>query len=126
MKIEVDVLRAEQSWDLDTKERQNYLVIEVFGIETRVPCSEQELVQALTEAAMADEPTEEAEHEQMVQAFNQPRAAPPTFVNQQEPEPEPDPMTAQAPQPAKNRKLAPMKREQGSRPRGDDAGIAQG
>ena len=54
MKIEVDVLRAEQSWDLVTNKQQNYLVVEVFGIETRVPCTEQQLVDAIAGAQDAN------------------------------------------------------------------------
>lgn len=47
MRIEVDVLRAEQSWELDSGKQQNYLVIDVLGCEVRVPCSEEELTQAI-------------------------------------------------------------------------------
>ena len=49
MKILVDVKRAEQSYEMDAGTQQNYLVIEIFGIETRVPCSDAKLVEAIRE-----------------------------------------------------------------------------
>lgn len=52
MRIEVDVKKADQSYNLDTGEHVNYLVIEVFGIETRVPCTDEQLMVAIRETAL--------------------------------------------------------------------------
>lgn len=113
MRIEVDVVRADQSWDFDTRRHQSYLVVEICGIEVRAPCSEEELRQAIVEL------------HQMVQADPDPGidegvvCEPPATFRQgsEEPAPlreEPTPITTA------ERKLAPL------RQRGDDVGIAQG
>lgn len=118
MKIEVDVKRAEQSWDLDTQKQQNYLVIEVFGLEARVPCTEDELMYAISQAASDTGPTSSENVDELI-PFTAPRVAPTTFVTEAE-----APSVPSEPAPAQERparRLAPMKRE-----RGDDAGIAQG
>jgi hypothetical protein len=47
MKVAVDVKRAAQEWDLTTGKMQNFLVIELFGIETKVPCTDEQLTYAL-------------------------------------------------------------------------------
>ena len=126
MRIVVDVLRAEQSWDLASHQQQNYLVIEVFGVETRVPCSEEELVHALCEAQVAtpasaeerDHYDDENEELPFVPPDEEiPVAAPATFVGAAAPDSGALPPEA----PARRRKLAPVRRA-----RGDDAGIAQG
>jgi len=127
MKIEVDVLRAEQSWDLATNRQQNYLVISVFGIETRVPCSEQQLVNAISSVQDVNfDPNAEDADDEFLPPVNETevRRAPSTFVTSEEPVQAPAPPQATTPksQPAApGRRLAPMQR-----PRGDDVGIAQG
>lgn len=63
MKVEVDVLRAEQVWDFGSGIQQNYLVIEFAGTEIAVPCSEEQLARAVLEVggAINQEVPEEAE-----------------------------------------------------------------
>jgi hypothetical protein len=119
MKIEVDVKRAEQSWDLDTQKQQNYLVIEVFGLETRVPCTEDELMHAISQAASDTGPAHAEGDEDLLPFTPEPRAAPSTFVTEAEAASTPSEPVQSQERPA--RRLAPMKRE-----RGDDVGIAQG
>jgi hypothetical protein len=121
MKIEVEVLRAEQSWDLATQQQQNYLVIEVFGIETRVPCTEDQLARAIVESQGGE--MAEDEDPGIVEA--EPRPAPATFVPPEvgaprQLAPAVGPPIVQL-ESAPTRRLAPMQR-----PRGDDVGIAQG
>lgn len=47
MKIMVDVHQAGQTWDFDTKKTQHFLVVEIFGILHRVPCTEAQLMAAI-------------------------------------------------------------------------------
>jgi hypothetical protein len=110
VKIEVEVIRADQSWDFNTKKQQNYLVFEVFGIETRVPCSEEQLVQAISALSAGEEEAPPPVDEEEV------RAAPSTFVSEAMPVSAPSSPLEAAP-----RRLAPIQRT-----RGDDVGIAQG
>lgn len=123
MMIEVEVKRAEQSWDLKTKHQQNYLVIEVFGIEARVPCSEEQLGAAIAQIATGGD--EEPAELDMPEYVNEKRVRPPaTFVTAPEqPIGPPEMATSLEPlvQQPQKRRLAPMKRE-----RGDDVGIPQG
>lgn len=114
MKIEVDIKRADQSWDLDTGIQQNYLVLDVFGVEVRAPCSEEQLVAVLQAVTTPEEGEEEVATDETQQ-----RAAPTTFQGQtHEEEPLPPPPSPKL-QAAPQRQLKPMKR-------GDDVGIAQG
>jgi hypothetical protein len=114
MIVEAEIRRIDQSWDLKTGIQQNFLVVEVLGVEVRAPCSEEQAVAVL-------------------QAVTQPREAAP--VNEEEPrraqsvfqsqEPQEEPTSMPAPvlqQVVPERKLAPIKRPE----RGDDVGIAQG
>lgn len=141
MKIEVDVIEAEQSWNFDTRRQQHFLVIEVFGIRTRVPCSEEELVRAIVQSEGGEmaTPEEEIESFPLDEPEDAPRPAPSTFVPEGEDYaisfdtatggPGADigaaaRVPAQPPHPNPNgvgRRLAPLQR-----PRGDDVGIAQG
>lgn len=50
MKIIVEFLRAEQHWLPDTGDQQNYLVFGFGGREHRIPCKEQDIIQAIREA----------------------------------------------------------------------------
>ena len=113
MRIEVEVLRAEQSWDLATGVHQNYLVIEVFGIETRVPCTEEDLVRAVQEIGV---PQTEFSSETAELDERESVNAPSTFQMPEDLEPTPARLPA-----APTRRLAPV-----SRPREDDVGIRQG
>jgi len=111
VRIEVEVLRAEQSWDLATGVHQNYLVIEVFGLETRVPCAEEDLVRAVQEVGVPQTAYEEPDLDESASV-----AAPSTFQMPEDLEQEPSRLV-----PAPARRLAPV-----SRPREDDVGIRQG
>jgi hypothetical protein len=114
MRIEVDVLAAEQSWDFATKRQQNYLVIEVFGIQARVPCTEEQLIGAIADA---DGLAPSASTEREASTQDGPRQAPVTFMElPAELEQAGGPHLEAAP-----RRLAPLQRQ-----RGDDVGIAQG
>lgn len=53
MKITVDVARAEQTYDLNKMQAQYYLVFVFAGVESRVPCTEAQLVEAIRECAGA-------------------------------------------------------------------------
>jgi hypothetical protein len=121
MIIEVDVKRVEQSWDLNTRRQQNYFVIEVFGVETRVPCSEEQLATAIAQSAGV----EEAGELDIPEYVNEKRAvtAPATFVTAPEQPigPPEDATSLETRVQPKQRRLAPMRRE-----RGDDVGIPQG
>ena len=130
MKIVVDVIAAEQSWSFDTKRQEHFLVIEVFGVRTRVPCTETELVHAIVEAEGGQmAPPDEAIPFSEPMAEDEPRAAPVTFVDDVEVAKDLSEMLGTAvqvrPAPSSNgaaeRQLAPLKRS-----RGDDVGIAQG
>lgn len=119
MKISVDVKRAEQSWDIDTGERQNYLVLDVFGLEVRAPCSEEAL-----KAAIVGVKTAPAPEERSATVSIPPQAVPPTFVAEEEAraaEEEVEAPVAPSEVRTKARRLTPLKRA-----RGDDAGIVQG
>ena len=50
MKILVDFVRAEQHWDPDTEEQQNFLVFGFGGAEHRIPCEEGDIVKAIRES----------------------------------------------------------------------------
>jgi hypothetical protein len=138
MKIEVDVVRADQSWEFDKKCYQNYLVISVFGAEVRVPCSEDQLVRAISEISGGPPPSGSyAEAELLHQAGratdefvdeDKPVAAPTTFLSAQEEEQVPfspalHPQQAALPLEQQSalqpRRLAPLVR-------GDDVGIQPG
>lgn len=121
MQILVDVQRAEQSWDFDSGRQQNYLVVEVFGVETRVPCSEEQLLEAIAQATGG--PDQEAYDLDIPTYTNKtqqkPVEAQPIFQAPESPIGPPEVATSL--EVAPQRKLAPMKRD-----RGDDAGIPQG
>jgi hypothetical protein len=50
MKITVDFIRAEQHWDPDTEEQRNFLVFSFAGKEHRIPCTEDDIVEAVRSA----------------------------------------------------------------------------
>lgn len=50
MKIYVEFLRAEQHWSPDTGGQQNYLIFGFGGLEHRIPCEEDDIVEAIREA----------------------------------------------------------------------------
>lgn len=125
MRIEVDVKGAEQSWNFDTGLQQNYLVIEFAGIDVQVPCTEEQLGQAIQE--MAAQKLAGGEYAPAVDE-EEVREAPSTFVDQVAAQVEaraglqqlggtPESVSLEP----RARKLAPLKRE-----RGDDVGINQG
>ncbi len=115
MKLEVDIKRADQSLDFSTGVYANFLVLDVFGVEVRVPVTEEQLgavLQAL-HAAAAAVPEESA---------MEPRQPPAVFLGETPEAEDPvPPRPAQHVQPEAPRRLSPVQR-----PRGDDAGIAQG
>lgn len=124
MKLEVEVKRAEQSWDLRTRHQQNYLVVEVFGIEVRAPCSEEQLIAVLSELSDAEAYDPQEDLDAIVDQV------PNTFVPSEDelPHVQPSPHPAQLSPAVGNqlpaqsvRRLQPIER-----PRGDDVGIAQG
>lgn len=47
MKIIVDFLRAEQHWNPDTGDQQNFLIFGFAGREHKIPCEEQDIIQAI-------------------------------------------------------------------------------
>ncbi len=137
MIIEVDIKRADQSWNLETKTQQNFLVLDVLGVEVRAPCTEEQLVYVIR-AMQGEQPVEEAESEDdelyeqeeppPALPADKPRQAPATFRGepQQVPVQVPSPgvpaiMAAPPARPV--RQLKPIGR---ARKRGDDAGISQG
>ena len=66
MRIEVDVRKVEQSCDLDTGVTQNYLILDVCGLEVRAPCTEEQLqavVRATQRAGVAPAPEPRARPE---------------------------------------------------------------
>ncbi len=113
MIVEVDIKRIDQSWDLKKGIQQNFLVVDILGVEVRAPCSEEQAVSVL-QAAMQPQQGPAVNEEE-------PRQAQGIFQHEEAPEPAtlPTPVLQQV---APERKLAPIKRPQ----RGDDAGIAQG
>jgi hypothetical protein len=128
VKIQADVKRAEQSFDFDTNQTLSFLVLEAFGVELRIPVTDEQLQGLIAQQALE-------EGEDVAQAFSEPtepRRPPATFVGpvaayngDQDSE---DLGFIEAPQrpasvmaPAR-RELRPMARVEGS----DDAGIAQG
>ena len=124
MKIEVDVKRIDQSWSFDTGEHQNYLVFEFLGNEVRVPCTPEQVAEAI--GAFKGGEFEHEEDEVFVDpqsvAEDRPVVAVPTFADQRaEVDPEELPPAKAAPAPKRERKLQALTRE-----KGDDAGIAQG
>ncbi len=126
MQVLVNIKGAEQSWNFDTGQQQNYLVVEFAGIEIQVPCCAGEPtdeVRGLAKLAAETTPVEIPEVDE-----TEVRDAPSTFVQHVAKEVEsraglqqiggaPESVTLEP----KARKLAPLKRE-----RGDDVGIAQG
>ena len=50
MKITVEFVRAEQHWDPDTEEQQNFLVFSFAGKEHRIACAEDDIVNAVRSA----------------------------------------------------------------------------
>lgn len=120
MRIEVDVLRAEQSYELNTGAATNYLVVNIFGSEVRVSCTEGQLALAIASAAAprAATPHQEIDHgddDQMSwsqQAADAPRpvVAGPTFAVQED-----------APAARQRREIKSVRR-----PVADDEGIQQG
>jgi hypothetical protein len=116
MKIEVDVLRAEQSWDLTTRQQQNFLVVSFFGAEIKVPCSPEMLVNAireLTTGAPAPSAPAKTEVEEDWEDPGEQDVHGGLFV-QAEPEPAPPAPARQPAPPAATKETA------------DDAGIGQG
>lgn len=121
MKLEVDVIRVEQTWDLRTQEHRNYFVVSILGAEARVPCTEEQLIAAIHEST--DDPRTGYDDDV---PFGQPDERvpvepPKTFVPR-EPSAPVEGGVAHL-EAAPRRRLAPIERE---RPRGDDVGIAQG
>jgi hypothetical protein len=124
VKLHVDVKRAEQSYNFDSKETQSFVVVEAFGVELSIPVSDEQLQGLVAEHAVDGSSDAEALLEP-----TQPRRAPSTFVGPLVPEDEgpsfvePGQAYGAAPEPPR-RELRPMTRTptQGS----DDAGIAQG
>ena len=57
MKILVDFVRAEQHWDPDTGDQQNYLIFGFGGVEHKIPVEEKDIVAAV-KAAGRREPTD--------------------------------------------------------------------
>ena len=114
MKIEVEIKRADQSWDMRTRQQQNYLVLEVLGVEVRAPCTEEQLIAVISTIGGAEYDSDEEPEAQAPHVSH----VPATFVQEEDDElPFSEPAT---PEPAP-RKLTPLER-----PRGDDVGIAQG
>jgi hypothetical protein len=111
MKIEVDVIRIEQSIDLRTREAQSFFVLDLFGEEVRVACTEEQVAEAIASSSPA------ATSRAPAQFVTESAAEPPL------PTPEP-PVSAPARPAGEQRKLRPMTRPQEGL--GDDVGIAQG
>lgn len=116
MKIEVDVKRAEQSWELDSGEQLNFLVVDVLGLEVRVPCSAEQLTTVLAELH-ANEPEEEDADDGEYEGSQEPVAVRSTFQAEEQAGEEPHAPPIAAP----SRTLQPLQRR-----RGDDVGIVQG
>lgn len=124
MKLQVDVKRAEQSYDFDSGETGSYLVIEAFGVELRIPVTDEQLADLIAQQA-AEEPS-------VAEAFSAPapRRAPATFMSSLVPEEDEIPSLADAAErpfvapTTPPRELRPMTRATGQV--SDDAGIAQG
>lgn len=57
MKISVEFVRAEQHWAPDTEEQQNFLVFSFAGKEHRIPCNEDDIVNAVRSARGPSTPT---------------------------------------------------------------------
>lgn len=106
MKVDAEVVRVEQVFDCQSRQQQNYLVLDVLGVEVRVPCTEEQMVEVLSViSAMTPEETAEV-----------PQArAPSTFVAEDELGQAEESTEVEQP-----RKLKALGR------RGDDVGIAQG
>jgi hypothetical protein len=65
MKIIVEFIRAEQHWNPDTGAQQNFLVFGFAGREHKIPCEEQDIIQAIRSAphgTRAAAPADEDEH----------------------------------------------------------------
>lgn len=115
MKIEVDVKRAEQSWELDSGEQLNFLVVDVLGLEVRVPCSAEQLKTVLAElhANELEEDEEDGEYD----GSQEPVTVRGTFQAEEQDDDTPHAPPIAAP----SRTLQPLQRR-----RGDDVGIVQG
>ena len=57
MKITVEFVRAEQHWDPDTEEQQNFLVFSFAGKEHRIACTEDDIVNAVRSARAPSTPS---------------------------------------------------------------------
>jgi hypothetical protein len=57
MKITVEFVRAEQHWDPDTEDQQNFLVFSFAGKEHRIACNEDDIVNAVRSARGPSTPT---------------------------------------------------------------------
>ncbi len=113
MKIEVDIKRAEQSWEIDSGEQRNFLIVDVLGLEVRVPCTQEQLATVLT--TLHSEGPDEEDGEEEDEEDPEPVAAPSTFQTRQQEE------LVERPVATPSRSLPPLQRR-----RGDDVGIAQG
>lgn len=52
MKLMVDVVRVEQSWDVDANKQESGIVVRlVSGVELRIPCSETQLAEIVSKLA---------------------------------------------------------------------------
>lgn len=85
MKIIVDFVRAEQHWDPDSGVQQNYLVFAFGGREHRIPCEENDVVEAVKAArrpARAEAPSDP--HAAALGFTDEPVAPPPELTPEQE------------------------------------------